>query len=52
VQRWASTLDQACKQLAAGLSGDEDGQNDWMRLEKDEGGKDRLVLTGLDRPPR
>ncbi|MER5326009.1 hypothetical protein [Streptosporangium roseum] len=49
VQRWATALDHAYKQLVAGLSGDEDGQNDWVRLKKDEGGKDRLVLTGLDR---
>ncbi|MEV0757961.1 DUF4158 domain-containing protein [Streptosporangium sp. NPDC050280] len=49
VQRWATTLDHAYKQLAAGLSGDEDGQNKWVRLERDESGKDRLVLTGLER---
>ncbi|WTD54845.1 Tn3 family transposase [Streptosporangium sp. NBC_01639] len=49
VQRWATTLDHAYKQLAAGLSGDEDGQNELVRLERDESGKDRLVLTGLER---
>jgi hypothetical protein len=49
VERWAATLDFAYRQLAAGLSGEDDGRNDWVRLAKDEGGKDRLVLTGLDR---
>ncbi|MEU4232856.1 Tn3 family transposase [Nonomuraea sp. NPDC026600] len=49
VERWAGTLDFAYRQLAAGLSGAEDGRNDWVRLAKDEGGKDHLVLTGLDR---
>lgn len=49
VKRWASTLDFAYKQLAAGLSGDDDVRNDWVRIETDSTGKDRLVLTGLEK---
>ncbi|MFI5898312.1 DUF4158 domain-containing protein [Actinoplanes sp. NPDC051513] len=49
VERWAATLDFAYRQLAAGLSGEEEGRNDWVRLAKNEDGKDHLVLTGLDR---
>ncbi|GAA5771509.1 hypothetical protein Aros01_08048 [Streptosporangium roseum] len=49
VERWAGTLDFAYRQLSAGLSGAEDGRNDWVRLAKDDDGEDHLVLTGLDR---
>lgn len=49
VERWAHTLDLSYRQLAAGLSGGDDGHNDWVRLGKDDSGKDRLILTGLER---
>ncbi|MDP9842184.1 hypothetical protein J2853_001395 [Streptosporangium lutulentum] len=48
MKRWASSLNFAYKQLAAGLSGD-DVRNDWVRIETDSTGKDRLVLTGLEK---
>lgn len=48
--RWAATLDSSYKQLAAGLSGDDDTlQNEWLRIERSPEGKERLVLTGLEK---
>ncbi|MCW2917316.1 MAG: tnpA [Actinomycetia bacterium] len=49
-ERWAQTLDSSYKQLAAGLSGQDDNvRNEWLRIERSDDGKPHLVLTGLDK---